>query len=124
MTNPPKKTGPESDNPLVDSERLEILRDALGNERLLELFSAARQSIEETAAELRRNWSDGDRLLAGKAAHRLVGVAANFGFPALAAVASAIERDCAGKDDCRARAPEFEEILRLSLAAAKQLFEK
>ncbi|PKU24771.1 Hpt domain-containing protein [Telmatospirillum siberiense] len=102
---------------LVDQERLAILSEALGESKLTELTLTARQSILESAGELRANWQTGDVHAAGRSAHRLVGVAANFGWPALAAVARVIERACHDGTDGRQHAPQFEEILAASLAA-------
>ena len=54
----------------------------------------ARQSVTDSVEELRANWAAGNSYHAGRAAHRLAGVAANFGLVALAALATDIERDC------------------------------
>lgn len=102
---------------IVDQERLAILADALGKAKLIELSLTARQSILESAEELRANWRKGDSHAAGRSAHRLVGVAANFGWPALAAIAGCIEHACRGGSDGRQHAPQFEIVLAASLAA-------
>jgi len=81
------------DVPVLDPERVALLADALPPARLAELFSSARASIVETLAELRRHWELSDAVAAGKAAHRLAGVAANFGCTALGDLARTIEMD-------------------------------
>lgn len=101
---------------LVDQERLAILTEALGESKLAELTLAARQSIAESADELRANWKAGAIAAAGRSAHRLVGVAANFGWPALAAIATLIERACHDGSDGRQHATQFEDILASSMA--------
>jgi HPt (histidine-containing phosphotransfer) domain-containing protein len=101
----------------VDEERLTILTEALGKEKLAELCFTARQSILESAEELRLNWQKDDARAAGRSAHRLVGVAANFGWPALAEIASHIERACQNNSDGKQYTQQFEEILTASLAA-------
>lgn len=102
---------------LVDLERLSILAEALGEAKLIELSVTARQSILESAEELRLNWRQGDTHAAGRSAHRLVGVAANFGWPALALIAGNIERACHNGDDSGRYSRQFEEVLAASLAA-------
>lgn len=101
---------------LVDLERLSILTEALGEAKLVELSATARQSILESADELRLNWQKGDARAAGRSAHRLVGVAANFGWPALARIAGNIERACQNGGDGVHYSLQFEEVLSASLA--------
>ncbi|HVI50348.1 MAG TPA: response regulator [Candidatus Sulfotelmatobacter sp.] len=91
----PTTTTPEDGtHPVLDQDRVALLAEALPPARLMELFESARVSIVETLAELRRDWEAADIPAAGKAAHRLAGVAANFGCTALGELARAIEADC------------------------------
>ncbi len=101
--------------PLIDLERRSILAEALGEEKLLPLFAAAHQSITESAVELRENWRIDDAHLAGRSAHRLIGVSANFGLSALAAIHRKIKRDCQTGGDGKSFSTQFEDIARLSL---------
>ncbi|MTJ81401.1 MAG: Hpt domain-containing protein [Telmatospirillum sp.] len=95
---------------LVDQERLSILAEALGEQKLTELLAEALRSAAESARDLRRHWGVGDSFQAGRAAHRLTGVAANFGFTALAALAGAIERDCLSGGDGRTHSPLLDRV--------------
>jgi len=102
---------------IVDPERLSILTEALGETKLTELRLTARQSILESAEALRLSWHDNDFQTAGRHAHRLAGVAANFGWPALAMIAGLIEKSCKNDDDGKQYARQFEEVLAASLAS-------
>ncbi len=105
------------DLPLLDEERLALLAEDLGREKLAELCEAARQSIAETEREMAVAWIAGDRLLIGRHAHRLVGAAANFGLPAMAALARKIEDSCRDGNDGKAFASSLEKLVELSFAA-------
>ncbi|MDR3436884.1 MAG: Hpt domain-containing protein [Telmatospirillum sp.] len=109
---------------LVDQERLAILVEALGDKKLAELFITARQSVVESADELKRCWVSGDTRQAGRAAHRLAGVAANFGFSALGTIARNIERDCLSSGDGKSFAASFDDILAASLATTLDMTKK
>lgn len=102
----------------VDHERLAILKDALGESKLVELTQTARQSLLDSVVELRANWQAGDAPSAGRSAHRLAGVCANFGWPALAAIARLIERSCRDGSDGRRYEGQFDEILASSLGVS------
>jgi HPt (histidine-containing phosphotransfer) domain-containing protein len=104
-------------HPFVDQERLAILTDALGEAKVMELFLTARQSILESAEELRTGWQTHDNNAVGKSAHRLLGVAANFGCPALAAIAGIIEKSGKNDDAGTRYQRQFEEILTASLTS-------
>lgn len=81
-------------SPVLDPERVALLAEALPPAKLAELYASAKDSIIETLAELRRHWTDQDVAAAGKAAHRLAGVAANFGCTSLGELARIIEAGC------------------------------
>lgn len=102
---------------ILDANRVMLLSEALPPARLADLFSQASASIEETMAELKRRWNEDDIAAAGKSAHRLAGVAANFGCSALSDLARTIESDCkqgvSGKD----HATELEDLGMRTLAA-------
>ena len=101
---------------LIDQGHFDRLAEAIPAERLPALYAMACQSIIDTAQDLRAAWSNGDLATTGKAAHRLAGVAANFGCPALAEIAAAIESDCRNGDHGRSRAESLEQLLAASLA--------
>lgn len=81
-------------SPVLDPARVALLAEALPPAKLAELYASAKASIVETLAELRRHWADQDVAAAGKAAHRLAGVAANFGCTSLGELARMIEAGC------------------------------
>lgn len=110
-------TADRPDLPILDQERLAILDEALGQAKLIELCEAARRSIIESAEELRRHWADDDRGEASRSAHRLAGVAANFGCSRLAELAAAIEKDCQNGGDGGRYRGEFNAVLTATLAA-------
>jgi HPt (histidine-containing phosphotransfer) domain-containing protein len=103
-------------HPVIDPERLSILAEALGETKLIELRLTARQSILESAEALRLSWRDADLPTAARNAHRLSGVAANFGWPALAMIAGLIEKSCKSGDDGKRYTRQFEDVLTASLA--------
>jgi CheY-like chemotaxis protein len=84
----------DAEAPVIDHERINILAEALAPAKLSELCDSARASIAETWVELRRAWDEGNTVAAGKSAHRLAGVAANFGCAALAQLAGRVEGEC------------------------------
>jgi CheY-like chemotaxis protein/HPt (histidine-containing phosphotransfer) domain-containing protein len=106
---------------VVDSDRMETLAEALGPARLAELCGVARQSMVDTADALRRAWEKEDRPLVASSAHRLAGVANNFGCPALGRVASDIETDCRNGGSGRHMESRFTTVLAASLAALPQV---
>jgi HPt (histidine-containing phosphotransfer) domain-containing protein len=107
-----------SSPPLIDTVRFSCLSEALGSTKLTELCEVARQSITDSANNLRGNWQNGDAsAAAARNAHLLAGVAANFGLAALAEMAYAIEKTCLTGGDGKDFADRFEEILTASLDA-------
>jgi CheY-like chemotaxis protein len=103
--------------PVVDPARTQLLAESLDPVRLKELYAVARRSMAESAAELRRSWEAQDRPATGRSAHRLAGVASNFGCMALARLAADIETECRAGGDGRSRQVRFEALLARSLAA-------
>lgn len=97
--------------PVLDGERIGLLTEAIEAARLVELFRVARQSIDDSADQLRAAWRSADAPAAGRAAHRLAGVSANFGCMALAELARQIEADCRGGDDGRQRSQALADLL-------------
>lgn len=108
---------PKAEAPILDQERVALLAEALPPARLMELFESARASIVETLAELRQSWETADIPTAGKAAHRLAGVAANFGCTALGELARAIEMECKLDHSGQQYADALQELERLTLEA-------
>lgn len=108
-------------SPVLDQERVELLAEALAPARLTELFVSAQASIVETLADLRRHWAEEDIVAAGKSAHRLAGVAANFGCSALGKLARAIEMDCKQGSSGQEHAPALADLETLTLEALNRL---
>ncbi|MGA7804684.1 Hpt domain-containing protein [Bradyrhizobium sp.] len=77
--------------PLFDESQIALLRDALGEDELREMFAdlpeAAQRSLEAIQAALEAN----DLEQAKRAAHVLKGVASSFGAARLALIAREIE---------------------------------
>jgi CheY-like chemotaxis protein len=105
------------ETPILDAARIELLADAMDAPRLLELCEAARVSIRETAEELFRHWKTGDKAAIARDAHRLCGVASNFGCAALAECAAAVENDCRAGGDGQARSETMQRVVVASLEA-------
>ncbi|HLN23584.1 MAG TPA: response regulator [Patescibacteria group bacterium] len=103
--------------PILDTARIALLADAMDAQRLLELCDAARDSIRETAEELSRHWQAGDKEGIARDAHRLCGVASNFGCAALAECAAAVENDCRAGGDGHARSETMQRLVAASLEA-------
>lgn len=77
--------------PILDRDHLACLAEALDKAQLTELLASAGASIQSIRVEMRAAWSGNDQAAAGRALHRLTGVAANFGCAALAAAAHRLE---------------------------------
>ena len=79
--------------PLLDTEQIELLREAMGHDELREMFAElpvhARQSQDAIAAALAADDLDDAR----RAAHVLKGFASSFGAARLAAIGRLIELD-------------------------------
>ncbi len=112
----PTRTEEPLATPIIDEQHLRLLAEAIEPQRLGELYELARRSILEAADLLRFRWREENGDGAGKSAHRLAGVASNFGCVALASVAREIECRCRNGADGRDMAPEFEEVLAATLA--------
>ena len=118
---PAAKEDPAGSSPVLDRERVDLLAEALAPARLAELFASAQASIVETLAELRRHWADEDIAAAGKSAHRLAGVAANFGCTAMGELARTIETDCNQGSPGLEHAPALADLESLTLDALNRL---
>lgn len=94
---PPAPVAEETpqETPILDPSRLAALSELLDPEVVTELKEAACASIAETGRELDGLWARGERQAIGKAAHRIAGVAANFGCVALMGAARRLEQECA-----------------------------
>jgi CheY-like chemotaxis protein len=76
---------------LMDGPQVAALREALPAEKLSELYGVAKQSLLTGAEMLRDGWAKQDPAEIKTAAHRLAGVARNFGCLALGKCAGRIE---------------------------------
>jgi HPt (histidine-containing phosphotransfer) domain-containing protein len=105
------------DEALIDAVHIAALREALTPAKLAELYVMARDSFAESAANLRAGWQHGDPVRIKVAAHRLAGVARNFGCMALGNCAARIE-DAAKKGETGiAEQAQFEQLLLASYNA-------
>ena len=102
---------------LMDAAQVAALREALPPDKLSELYGLARQSLLAGADLLREGWSRDDPAEIGAAAHRLAGVARNFGCLALGECAARIEEDAKRGHDGTAEQTAFEALLTASLGA-------
>jgi two-component system sensor histidine kinase/response regulator len=102
---------------LLDEAQIAALKDALPPAKLAELFGIAEASLKDSAAALQEGWRTGDMAKVKAAAHRLAGVARNFGCLALGELAARIENEAARGEDSSGAAARTVELLAASLAA-------
>jgi|GEM_PF-1482143 len=102
---------------IIDQTRLSLLAEALPADKLQDLFTAARGSIRETCDDLLQQWDRQNIPAAGKAAHRLAGVAANFGCSALGDLARSIESDIREGSDGLRHKDSLARLVEISLQA-------
>ncbi len=107
--------GPAED--LLDEPQVAALREALAPEKLLELYGLAKQSLLTGADLLRDGWQKRDPAEIKTAAHRLAGVARNFGCLALGKCAARIEDAAKAGTTGEDQRPAFEALLTASLSA-------
>jgi CheY-like chemotaxis protein len=113
---PRQAAAPPADGSLLDHGQIKALQDALAPRKLAELFGLARQSIAEQAESLRQGWRADDLAQIAAAAHRLAGVARNFGCLALGDIAAGIETAAKQGEASQARQAAFEAALTATLA--------
>jgi CheY-like chemotaxis protein len=116
-TNRPPTAVPNDKPDILDRARIALLADEFPPGKFGELIDQAAQSIRETAAAMAEAWRNNDIAQTGKCAHRLAGVAGNFGCTALANVTIDIERSCAQGSDGRNLTETFNAALAESLFA-------
>jgi len=102
---------------LMDGPQVAALREALPPEKLSELYGVAKQSLLTGAEMLRHGWQTGDPAEIKAAAHRLAGVARNFGCLALGKCAGRIEDAAKAGASGQDHQPAFEALLTASLTA-------
>jgi len=117
-TPPPVET-PAASEPeqLLDEPQVAALREALAPEKLSELYGLAKQSLLTGAELLRDGWQKADPAEIKTAAHRLAGVARNFGCLALGKCAARIEDAAKAGATGEDQRPAFEALLTASLSA-------
>jgi len=115
LDNLPGDSEEPQDQPLIDEQQIAALREALAPDKLKALFSLARDSLAAASNELRQGWGQGDRKLVAAAAHRLAGVARNFGCLALGECAARIETAALAGDDGRSEEAALDRLLTASL---------
>lgn len=105
--------------PTLEADRLAQLRSSLDPRILGQLLETACNSIEEMVAQLETMRADGASGELARAAHRLAGVAANFGCRALAGLAERIEKQASPAaipwNDLRSLAETATEALRAEI---------
>jgi len=102
---------------LLDEPQVAALREALAPEKLSELYGLAKQSLLTGAELLRDGWQKADPAEIKTAAHRLAGVARNFGCLALGKCAARIEDAAKAGATGEDQRPAFEALLTASLSA-------
>jgi CheY-like chemotaxis protein len=102
---------------LLDEPQVAALREALAPEKLSELYGLAKQSLLTGADLLRDGWQRNDPGEIKTAAHRLAGVARNFGCLALGKCAARIEDAAKAGATGEDQRPAFEALLTASLSA-------
>jgi CheY-like chemotaxis protein/HPt (histidine-containing phosphotransfer) domain-containing protein len=111
------KSAKLSEENLLDHAQIGALREALNPEKFTELFNLARNSLLQSSEALRAAWTSDDRAEIKSAAHRLAGVARNFGCAALGNNAAEIERAAIAGGDGLDHENDFNRLLTASLAA-------
>ncbi len=109
--------GPLGAEDLMDGPQVAALREALPPEKLSELYGVAKQSLLTGAEMLRDGWQRGDPADIKTAAHRLAGVARNFGCLALGKCAGRIEDAAKAGATGQDHQAAFEALLTASLTA-------
>ena len=102
---------------LMDGTQVAALREALPPEKLSELYGLAKESLLTGADLLRDGWQKGDAGEIKAAAHRVAGVARNFGCLALGKCAARIEHAANAGGTGQDQQPAFEALLTASLTA-------
>ena len=102
---------------LMDTLQVDALREALAPEKLSELYGMAKQSLLTGADLLREGWRTGDPGEIKTAAHRVAGVARNFGCLALGKCAARIEDDAKAGGTGHDQQGAFEALLTASISA-------
>jgi CheY-like chemotaxis protein len=108
---------PAATEALMDDTQVAALREALPPEKLSELYGLAKQSLLAGAEMLRDGWQKGEPAEIKAAAHRLAGVARNFGCLALGKCAGRIEDAAKGGATGADQRDAFEALLTASLTA-------
>ena len=109
-----KDEAPPEALPLFDGQRFDAMVESLGRRRMIDLCAVAAASIAESVEALRGCRRNDDAAGVGLHAHRLHGVAANYGCLALAALARQIEADCHAPQAC---GEQFDRLVAATLAA-------
>lgn len=91
-----KALGRTASLPVIDARHIAVLRQSLDPPTLTKLLDTACRSIDETLTQIEASQAAGDGGGLTRAAHRLAGVAANFGCPALARLAETLEKNGPG----------------------------
>ncbi|HMA52518.1 MAG TPA: response regulator [Magnetospirillaceae bacterium] len=102
---------------LMDGTQVAALREALPPEKLSELYGLAKESLLTGADLLRDGWQKGDPGEIKTAAHRVAGVARNFGCLALGKCAARIEEAAKAGGTGQDQRAAFEALLTASLTA-------
>ena len=108
---------PEAPDELMDAPQVAALREALSPDKLAELYGLAKQSLVSCADMLRDGWTKNDPAEIKAAAHKLAGVARNFGCLALGKCAARIEDAARDGNNGKSEQAAFEALLTASIRA-------
>ena len=111
---------PQTDS-LLDETQIAALQEALPPQKLAELMAMARDSLLASQDALREGWRQGEPRQIAAAAHRLAGVARNFGCRALGQCAARIEESAKGGADGQGDRDDLERLLAASIEALAKL---
>lgn len=114
---PASSGAPPPAEELMDGPQVAALREALAPDKLSELYGVAKQSLLTGADMLRDGWQKGEPAEIKAAAHRLAGVARNFGCLALGKCAARIEDAAREGGTGLQEKAAFEALLTASLTA-------
>ena len=106
---------------LLDSLQIAALKEALPPAKLAELYDLARQSLQDSHKALHAAWDAKDLAKIKSAAHRMAGVARNFGCLQLGQKAARIEDLAVRGDDGTSDADALDRLLAETLAALPKL---
>ena len=104
-----------------DQKRLAMLRGALGDAKVIELFKTFPDNVSERFAAAQSALDANDRLALKHNLHAIKGIAANFGASAVASDAQLVERVVAENGDLAAPFKRMAANVEVALQAAQKI---